>query len=131
MNVLYLEDMGKAFIPKRIRPHLRRYLLKAGIAHVPYKFYGALFYLSFLLTALVFMALVYPALVSKNVSILAFLFTVFFYWAVTQLGIIFVMMAGTYIYLDQIIFSRTKKMEAVLEDFLRYVSENLKGGMSF
>ncbi|MBN1157476.1 type II secretion system F family protein [Candidatus Woesearchaeota archaeon] len=131
MKILYLEDMGKAFVPKKIRPHLRSYLLKAGITRVPYRLFGVLFYLSFLLTAAIFMGLVYPALVAKNVSMFVFTLTVFFYWVLTQLGIVLVIMVGIYIYLDQTILSRTKKMEAVLEDFLRYVSENLKGGMSF
>ena len=36
-----------------------------------------------------------------------------------------------YFYLDLRIFNRTKKIEAVLPDFLRMVSENLKGGMPF
>jgi pilus assembly protein TadC len=33
--------------------------------------------------------------------------------------------------LDSRILTRTKQVEEVLEDYLRYVSENLKGGMSF
>jgi len=43
--MLYMEQFGKAFIPQKARPSLRKYLFKAGMQEVPYKFFGALFYI--------------------------------------------------------------------------------------
>ena len=46
--VLILEELlsqvGKAVIPERIRPRLRKYLLRAGITDVPYKTFGDFLY---------------------------------------------------------------------------------------
>ena len=39
-----MQEFGKAFVPKKAVPHLRRYVLKAGIRQVPYGAFGALFY---------------------------------------------------------------------------------------
>jgi len=131
MKLVFLEEFGKAFIPKRFRPIIRSHFLKAGITSVPFTIFGGLFYLSVIITGLIYISVVYPALVAQQASFLVFLITTFIYWVAIQLGIIVLLFTGIYTYIDQIIYSRTKKIESVLQDFLRYVSENLKGGMSF
>jgi len=131
MKIFLLDEIGKAFIPRKIRPHLRIYLLKAGITEVPYKLFGAMFYISILITGLIYMMVIYPAIISKSASLVVLGLTTFFYVAVVLLGQALLFMIGYYVYLDQKIMNRTKTMERLLQEFLRYVSENLKGGMSF
>ena len=60
MKVIFLEEFGKAFVPKKAIPHLRKYLLKAGFNEVPYKFFGSLFYVTALITTLIFIIFIYP-----------------------------------------------------------------------
>jgi pilus assembly protein TadC len=124
-----LEEFGKAFIPKRIRPRLRKYLFKAGYTEVPYTLYGGLFVLSVIVSAAVYIFLLFPKMEGLN----AFLFMIltFVFWAVIQSAVLIFIIVVLYIWLDTKIFQRTKDMENVLEEFLRYVSENLKGGMPF
>jgi len=50
LQIIFLEEFGKAFVPKKIRSHLRGYFLKAGLVDVPYKVFGAFFYLSIITT---------------------------------------------------------------------------------
>jgi len=45
--------------------------------------------------------------------------------------LVFLTILVIYQFIELKIFNRTKKMEEVLPEFLRYVSQNLKGGMSF
>ncbi|MFH1849191.1 MAG: type II secretion system F family protein [archaeon] len=130
MKFIYLEEFGKAFIPKRIRPGLRKYMMKAGITEVPFKFFGVLFYISVLLTGIVYLKKIFPALSEKEAGSLVFLATTFAVWVGIQLAILAIFMVSIHVYLDMKILQRTKQMELVLIDFLRYVSENLKGGMS-
>ena len=56
-KIIFLEEFGKAFVPKRVIPYLREYLLKAGINEVPYRFFGALFYLSAIITGFIYIFL--------------------------------------------------------------------------
>lgn len=130
LKIIFLEEFGKAFIPKKIRPHIREYLLKVGIEKVPYKFFGGMFYLSLIGTYFIYLYKIYPGL-SQNVTSFWFLILTFLSWVGVQLGIIFVIIFATRQYLELKIFNRTKDMEEILPEFLRYVSENLKGGMSF
>ncbi len=131
MKLVFLEEFGKAFVPKRIRPRIRSYFMKAGYSKVPYRLFGELFYLSVFITAVIYIAIVHPFLVEKKVSLVVFLLTTFLSWAALQLAIVSFLMIFLYIYLEQKIFRRTRELESVLQEFLRYVSENLKGGMSF
>ena len=62
MKVIFLEEFGKAFVPKKAIPNLRRYLLKADFDEVPYKFFGGLFYVSAVITTLIFVVFIYPYL---------------------------------------------------------------------
>lgn len=124
-----IEDFGKAFLPRSIRPGLRRYILKAGYTQVPYKLFGWFFVLSIMISALIYIFLVFPALAGINSFL--FLILTFILWVVIQSLVLILIIVSIYVYLDVKIFRRTREMEEVLEEFLRYVSENLKGGMSF
>jgi pilus assembly protein TadC len=130
LKIIFLEEFGRAFIPKKFRPNLRDYLLKAGIVEVPYRLIGGLFYLSIITTFFIYFYKVYPLFYEG-----ASLFKVFFYtmgtWIALPLALAGFFALIFYFYLDMRIFNRTRKIEEVLPDFLRFVSENLKGGMPF
>ncbi len=131
MRLIFLSEFGKAFIPQRFRPKLREYIQKTGIEDVPYALFGGLFYLSLLITALIFLLFVYPFLTDKGIGGILLLLAVFVFWFITQLIIIAILMSIVYFYFDIKIFTRTKEIEKVLAEFLQFVAENLKGGMSF
>jgi hypothetical protein len=128
-RIIFLEEFGKAFVPKRVIPHLRLFLLKAGIPNVPYKFFGALFYLTAIITASIYMIYIYPFLLQYSQLILLALSTVL--WFVIQISLATFFILMIYFYVDLRIYLRTKKMEEMLPDFLQVVASNLKGGMSF
>lgn len=129
MKLIFLEDFGKAFVPEKIRPNLRKYLLKAGISKVPYKFFGALFYLTALITGIIYVLFVYPFL--TQYPPLALLILSFLSWFLIQLFFSALFVLLVYFYLDLKIYKRTKHMEELLPDFLQTVSSNLRGGISF
>lgn len=128
-KIVFIQEFGKAFIPERLRPKLRSYLLKAGIISVPYNFFGVLFYLSYFLTFLVYY-FGFWGTISKQPGYFVFLYA-FLTWVLIPLLFIGIFMICMYFYLDIVIFNRTRKMEEVLPDFLQEVSSNLKGGLSF
>lgn len=127
--MLHLEEFGKAFVFERVRPGLRQYLMKAGIDEVPYKFFGGLFYATLLLTVIVFLAWVYPAVATQSTVVVVLV--TFAFWFTFQLLTVATIILGIYFYLNMKIYARTKKMEMLLPDYLQLVSTNLKGGMSF
>jgi len=129
LRLVLLEEFGKAFVPKKIRPYLRRYLLKAGISPIPYNFFGALFYFTALITAIIYILFVYPFLTQQPHIILLILS--FLSWFGIQLFFTALFILIIYFYLDLKIYYRTKHLEDMLPDFLQIVSSNLKGGMSF
>ena len=129
IRLVLLEEFGKAFVPKQIRPNLRLYLLKADISPVPYKFFGSLFYLTAIITAMIFIFFIYPFLVQYS-QIILLVFS-FLSWFIIQLSFAVLFILLIYFYLDLKIYQRTKKMEVILPDFLQAVSSNLKAGMSF
>lgn len=136
VNELFLEPLGKAFIPQRWRPRLRAFLLKAGYEEVPYSVYGMFFHISWMVTLLIYFAVIYPLItawwggggISEN---LFSGFITFVFWVIVQLIISLILISSIYFYYDMRIFNRTKKMEDVLPEFLEFISENLRGGMSF
>ena len=128
-RVILLEEFGKAFVPKRAIPHLRLFLLKAGIPNVPYKFFGALFYLTALITGIIYLFYVNPFL--SQYSTLVLLAASIGAWFAVQLSLATFFILMIYFYVDLRIYLRTKKMEEMLPDFLQVVASNLKGGMSF
>jgi Flp pilus assembly protein TadB len=129
LKIIFLEEFGKAFVPKKVIPTLRLFLLKAGISSVPYKFFGALFYITALVTSIIYLLLIYPFLVDYSPILLLLASTIS--WFVVQLLLAFFFILLVYFYVDLIVYKRTKKMEEMLPDFLQVVSANLKGGMSF
>jgi|TARA_B100001971_G_C18178864_1_gene531532 Flp pilus assembly protein TadB len=128
-KIIFLEEFGKAFVPKGATPYLRKYLLKAGIKEVPYKYFGALFYLSAIITGMIYILFIFPILISYSPLIL--LVFSFLTWFITQISFAALFILLVYFYLDIKIFNRTRQMEEMLPDFLQAVSSNLKGGMSF
>ncbi|MBU0980193.1 MAG: type II secretion system F family protein [Nanoarchaeota archaeon] len=130
MNLNVLDEFGRAFTPKLFRPNIRKFYLKAGHTEVPYRLYGAMFFLSLIITYLIYFFGIYP-LIFYTSSTFTFLVLTFVYWVIVQLIVIGAMILFLYEYIDVKIFNRTKRIEAILPEFLRYVSENLKGGMSF
>lgn len=129
LKIIFLEEFGKAFVPKRFIPNLRKYLLKAGFNEVPYKFFGMLFYISALITTLIFITFIYPYL--KKFSLIEVYIYSFVSWFLVQLFFVTLFILLIYFYLDLKIYHRTKKMEEQLPDFLQVLSSNLKGGMTF
>ncbi|HLD97487.1 MAG TPA: type II secretion system F family protein [Candidatus Nanoarchaeia archaeon] len=125
------EGVGKAFIFEKIRPKLKKYLRKAGITEVPYSQIGLFFWLSILPVAYFFIfGLWGPIIEQIQNPVLRFLLA-FAAWSAIHTAVLAGLVAVVYGYLDLRIFNRTAKMEAVMPDFLRFVSENLKGGMPF
>lgn len=125
------ENIGKAFIFDRIRPHLREYLLKAGYVEVPYTLFGALFWFSLLPVSFFFIFYVWDFILGLETNVFFEFILALLSWSIIHLAIIGVICLIIYFYLDLKIFNRTKNMEQVMPDFLRMVSENLKGGMPF
>ncbi len=125
------EGVGKAFLFDRIRPGIRNYLLKAGIVDVPYTIFGTLFWLSIIPVAYIFIFYGWSYILSLHLNVaLEFIFALLLWFALHS-AVITAIILAIYFYIDLKIFNRTKKIEEVLPDFLRMVSENLKGGMPF
>jgi len=129
MNWTFLEKIGKAFLPKKSRPYVHKYLMKAGYDEVPYMFFGILFYVTLIITFFVYLGVVYIP-ISQYHPILLMIMTVII-WSAIQLGLAFGIILIVYLYLDLKIYNRTKLMEKLLPDYLQLVVTNLKGGMSF
>ena len=129
IKIIFLEEFGKAFVPRKVTPYLRAYLLKAGISNVPYKFFGALFYLTAAITGAIYIIFIYPFLLGY--SQLTLLLASVSIWFIMQASLAAVFILMVYFYLDLLVYKRTKRMEEMLPEFLQMVSSNLKGGMSF
>lgn len=129
LKIIFLEEFGKAFVPKRVIPYLRAYLLKAGIANVPYRFFGALFYLTAIITGMLYIFYIYPFF--SDFAQIVLLVASAASWFMLQISLVTLFVLLIYFYLDLKIYIRTKKMEELLPEFLQLVSSNLKGGMSF
>ncbi len=130
MKLIFLEEFGKAIIPEKIRPRIRNYFLNVGITEVPYRLFGALFYGFIALTILLFFFYAYPPLIESFSGLKLFILAFVSGLAIAS-AIAILTFAIIYFYLDLRIFNRTRQMEEMLPDFLKFVSENLKGGMSF
>jgi pilus assembly protein TadC len=137
MKLFYAEEFGNAFTPKKIRPFLRKYLLKAGITEEPYTFFGFMFYCSLLSTAVIYLTVFQEVLLDYkgtwdyNTYLIFFGVSTLLAWIFIPLIIIGFIIICIYFYLDLKIYSRTKRMEEILPDFLELVSANLKGGLAF
>ena len=129
VRLTFLEEFGKAFVPKKIRPGLGKYLSKAGIEEVPYKFFGVLFLLTAILTYFIYVPGIYPAI--KEKTLIVFFILTFITWFIIQVIIAVLVILSIYFYLNIKIYQRTKIVEDTLADYLGLVSTNLKGGMNF
>ncbi|HHE36555.1 MAG TPA: hypothetical protein ENL16_01945 [Candidatus Woesearchaeota archaeon] len=129
MSLLYLEEFGKAFVPKKIRPGLSKYLAKAGIDEVPYKFFGALFWATAIITYFIYVPGIYPVI--KGKSVITFFIITFLSWFLIQVTLTIIIIISIYFYLNIRIYKRTKLVEDMLPEYLALVSTNLKGGMNF
>ena len=127
----FFDEIGKAIIPKNARPHIREYFRKTGLDEAPYDAFGVLFFVSIAVTAIVFMFFIYPWVIERFFDPLSQLIMIFVMYAVTNLVLAFLFGIIIYFVYDIIIFNRTKKLEAILPDFLEMVASNLRGGMSF
>ncbi|MBW2970779.1 type II secretion system F family protein, partial [Candidatus Woesearchaeota archaeon] len=130
MKLLYFEEFGKLSVPQRLRPHLRKILLNAGIVEVPYRQFGMLFYFMIFSTLGVYFIKVFPVLQDKGYNLFFFFLLTFVVVAGIAFFMAIVMMVLVYSYVDLKVFNRTKGIEEVLDDYLNLVSENIKGGMS-
>ncbi len=134
LSFKFLEDTGKSFVLTRLRPNLRSYFLKAGITEVPYRVFGGMFYVSLIITFIFYFWKIYPIFyniqnnISGNIKLAIYTAAT---WIILPIVLTCLFAIMMYFYLDVRIYNRTKRMEEVLPDFLRFVSENLKGGMSF
>lgn len=125
------EMVGKAFVFERFRPKFRTFVNRAGLTDIPYRLIGIFFWLSIVPVAYFFMFKVWGGIIEKSQNLLLQFILALLVWTIMHGAVLAAMMALIYFYLDFRIFNRTKKIEAALPDFLRLVSENLKGGMPF
>ena len=130
-KIIFLEEFGKAFVPKKLIPTLRSYILKAGFNEVPYRLFGLFFYFSALCTTLIFVIFIFPYMNQKKFLLFEIYIFSFLGWFLVELFFATLFILLTYFYLDLKIYFRTKEMEEQLPDFLEVVSANLKGGMTF
>jgi pilus assembly protein TadC len=133
----FLEDIGKAFVPKRFIPGLRFYLARAGIMSAPYAAFGILFFVVIVILAIVFFATNFISFSGTLTSATGFgrasmvgLF-VFLFWVVGGIILSAVLIAGVAFYLNMQIYNREKDIELHLPEYLVLVSSNLRGGLSF
>jgi pilus assembly protein TadC len=127
----FLAEFGKAVVPKKVRPNLRNYVMRAGFIEVPYTLFGLMFYISLPLTYAIFATLTWDFIqkIAPNPAIVGIMS--FFVWTFFQFIIVGLIVVGIYFYMDLRIFNRTQEMESLLADYLQLVSTNLRGGMSF
>jgi len=128
-KIKLLENFGKAFLPERFRPFIRKYLQKSGFYEIPYTMFGALFWVSSIITLGLFIYL-WPVLSKFAKNPIFMFFTVFVGWFSIHLVIALIIIALIYFYFDFMIYNRTKDIEKVLPDFLNVFSENLRTGMT-
>src|SRR3989338_869297 len=97
-KLVLLEEFGKAFVPKKFIPNLRKYALKAGFDEVPYRFFGLLFYISAVITTMIFIVFVYQYL--RKFSLFQIYIYSFAAWFVIQLSFATLFILLVYFYLD-------------------------------
>lgn len=137
MKFIFAHEFGKAFVPKKIRPNLRRYLLKAGIIKEPYSFFGMLFYTGFGMSLLFYLAFILPktnelkTVMATNTAAFAMGGIAFAFLVVVPFLIFAVMAVVMYFIVDLIIYHRTRQLEEILPYFFDVLSSNLRGGLSF
>jgi Flp pilus assembly protein TadB len=131
------DQLGRSFIPQRLRPRVRSYFEKAGITPAPYSLFALFALAGIAITVVLFWFLAWPrilgftaGMVPATGALVRFVLA-FVSVAVAGLLLSYLSMSIIYVWTDLRIFKRTQEMEKVLVDFLQFVSENLKAGMSF
>jgi Flp pilus assembly protein TadB len=128
---------ARAFVPEGRRVDFERKLLRAGIRHEPYTTMGLYFFVVIAAMLVIYFAYVLRAItgsvLSESVVVIFTLFIVwsFVYVAVFLFAVLVVSWYAFQYFINSKTYQRTKVVEAVLEDYLRYVTENLRGGMPF
>jgi len=128
MSNKLLDGIGKAVLPNKFRPKIRKYLQRSGIYEIPYSAFGILFWISALVTLTIFI-FSWNIIKSQDLSTIALFALVLVGWFIVHLLTAFVIMGLTYFYFDYKIYIRTREIENVLPDFLNVFSENLRSGM--
>src|SRR3989344_2742630 len=129
LKLISFEEFGKAFIPKKLRPKLHSYLLRAGLTTVPFRLFGGIFYLNLAMTLIAYLLFAYP-----RISVLEpykFFLATLLFWIFLPLALSAVAMLLLYFHFDVKIYNRTQAIESQMPDYMRLVSENLRGGMPF
>ena len=126
---VFTELVGDAIIPKMYRRSILKYLERASISTIPYFKYGIAAYFA-ITAAIVLDALLLSTKHFGNVTwylkvILALAFFPLIFIALSSILILFYK-----IYLDAIIYRKTRQMEDVFPEFLAEFSLNLKAGSS-
>ena len=137
-KLIFLEEFGKAFVPKRVIPGLRVYFLKAGIREVPYSYFGSLFYICLAITLVLYFFFVNPFLQGlimrtflADFGSFSMLVLSFASVSLMMIGLSTCFMLMVYFWLDILIFRRTRGMEEMLPEYLQIVASNLRGGLTF
>lgn len=130
MSQNFLNQIGKAIIPKTFRPELRLYYSKAGIHEIPYKSYAILLHIALVIIGIIYIASNFFGEIAHLHPLLVGL-VVFLFWMIAGGLIVLITIGAIYFYLNLKIFNRVKEMDANLADYLTLVSTNLKGGLSF
>lgn len=128
-GILY--TIGRAIIPRKFRPDLRSYLMKAGYDEVPYSLFGILFFIASAVSYFLYIGFFYNAIRASGYTSIEFGFLTFVIFAVMMFLILFSTAVVMYFRWNIQIYNRTKQLELLLPDYLTLVSTNLKGGMSF
>lgn len=141
MKIFFAEEFGNLAVPERVRPYIRKYLVKTGITKVPYDKFGAMFYITLFLSIIILIGFISPSIAPGTVlkfwgytihnNVITYFFFVLISFALIELILVGISMFGAKFYYDMIIYQRQKKIETILPDFLSAVSTNLKAGMTF
>ena len=136
ISIVRPEVFGRAFIPERWRLKLEDKVAKAGFRKQPYFFFGIFFYIILFATIILYLIAMpnFRAMIIHHEVHVQFILNFIFAVGFTAFFIIAAVLVGWIAFqyvLETRIYGRTKEIEAVLADYLRYVAENLRGGMSF
>lgn len=128
---------ARAFVPEGRRVDFERKLLRAGIRREPYTIMGLYFFAIIAAMLIVYFGYALRTItgwvLAESPAVLIVLFIVysFIYVVGFLFSVLVVSWYAFHYYVNAKTFQRTKQVEAVLEDYLRYVTENLRGGMPF
>ncbi|MFT4326451.1 MAG: type II secretion system F family protein [Candidatus Woesearchaeota archaeon] len=131
-----LEDIGKAFLPKKFRPVISNYLKTAGVNHSPYALISYLFFVSLAIALFIDFYYVFPFmqeyLVDFSVASSNFIIgvTLFFATFIVMFSFMMFFFLSGHFFLDMRVYNRVRQIEDNLPEFLSLVSTNLKGGMN-